>query len=66
MSTIPMAWPGSDEAAQANRETHWFITYQYDEDSAETRCSRCDCRPSHIAASWPCGIEPPRIRPEDC
>ena len=30
------------------------------EDDYETRCSRCDCKPWHVAADYRCGTEPPR------
>lgn len=56
----PVAFPGTDEERLANNATHNFITNWYGEDSCETRCGDCDCRPSHVAADYPCGTEPPR------
>lgn len=51
----PMPFPGTPEQAQANRDSHQFYGYE------EVRCDRCDCRPSHVAASWPCGADVPRL-----
>lgn len=56
----PVAFAGSEEEKQANRTTHHFVTYQWGEDDFETRCLVCDARPSHVAADYPCGVEPPR------
>lgn len=59
MSTMtidrPVRFSGSDEQAAANRLTHSF-----DYSDGDTRCMFCDCRPSHAAASYPCGEQPPR------
>jgi hypothetical protein len=51
----PVAFGGTAEQAAANRETHCF-----DWSDPDCRCWNCDCRPSHAAASYPCGQEPPR------
>jgi hypothetical protein len=51
----PIPFQGSDEERKANRESHNF-SYDYE----EVRCFNCDCRPSHRAASYPCGAEVPR------
>lgn len=51
---VPQPWPGSDEERQANRLTHRFSG------GSDGRCWRCDCRPGHLAADWPCGVEPQR------
>lgn len=56
---LPQPWPGSDEERRANRNTHAFSG------GSDGRCWRCDCRPGHIAADWPCGTEPPRVMPGD-
>jgi len=51
---LTMRWPGSDEERRANRATHQFTG------GHDSRCWMCDCRPGHLAADWPCGVEPPR------
>ncbi len=56
----PVPFEGADDQRTANRATHMFIDHWFGEDSVETRCSNCDCRPSHIAADYPCGAEVPR------
>ena len=60
-STIPAPFTGSQAEREANYDTHHFHTYQYAEDDFETRCASCDCRPTHVAASYPCGTAPPRL-----
>lgn len=56
ISSFPRPFPGTREQAQKNLETHRF-----DWSDPDTRCWDCDCRPSHEAARYPCGEEPPRI-----
>lgn len=51
----PVKFPGTEAEAAANFATHKFIWGDDD-----TRCWDCDCRPSYISASWPCGAEVPR------
>jgi hypothetical protein len=51
----PVAFPGTPAEAAANRETHWWMWY---EEGSE--CERCAARGYHVAASYPCGQEPPR------
>lgn len=55
MINRPVAFPGTPDEARANRLTHIF-----DYSDADTRCLDCDCRPSHVAASYPCGARVPR------
>ncbi len=55
----PVPFPGSDEKADANFLSHAFH-YTGSPEDADIRCDSCDCRPSHVAASYPCGEEPPR------
>jgi hypothetical protein len=55
MINRPIAFQGSEEERQTNRDSHNF-SYDYE----EVRCFDCDCRPSHVAADYPCGTEPPR------
>lgn len=56
----PVRFQGTAEQAKANKATHNFQIFQYSEDDAECRCMDCDCRPSHAAADYPCGTNPPR------
>jgi hypothetical protein len=58
--SVPVEFSGSEEERKANYATHAFVTYTWGEDDAETRCMNCDARPSHVAADYPCGTEPPR------
>ncbi len=58
---VPVPFDGTPEQARANRATHHFYTTQYDEDSFETRCTDCDCKPGHQAANYPCGASVPRM-----
>lgn len=55
MSTRPVRFTGTPAQAAANLGTHRF-----DWDDPDARCWNCDCRPSHAAASYPCGAEVPR------
>lgn len=56
----PVRFQGSEQERERNLASHHFVTYQWSEDDVETRCADCDCRPSHVAATYPCGTEPPR------
>lgn len=58
---MPARFPGSREERLANFHSHdWW---QCDEN--EYRCGRCDCRPGHRAADWPCGADIPREQVPD-
>lgn len=61
MTTInrPIPFQGSDEEKAENLATHFFDRLPYD-DYFDSRCIRCDCKPWHAAALYPCGQEPPR------
>ena len=56
---VPVPFAGTEEERRANRETHAFFEFM-----GEIRCGSCDARPSHTAASYPCGTEPPRMEIE--
>lgn len=56
--TCPVPFQGTQEQARLNRETHAFTYSGFDD--GDVRCDRCDCRPSYVAASYPCGEEPPQ------
>ena len=56
----PRPFDGTPEEAEANRASHLFIYTGTDEDM-DVRCTGCDCRPSHVAASYPCGAHVPRV-----
>lgn len=55
----PVRFAGSDEERRANQATHRYY-YSGGPDDADVRCDNCDCRPSHAAASYPCGVSVPR------
>lgn len=55
----PVPFPGSPEMREVNRATHLFH-YTGSPEDGDVRCDRCDCRPSHVAASYRCGEEPPQ------
>jgi hypothetical protein len=57
--SLPIEFPGTDEQRRANRNSHNFQCVG-DPDDGEVRCASCDCRPSYVSASWPCGAEVPR------
>ena len=51
----PVEFPGTDEEARANNTTHaWMF------DGDVMVCMDCDSKSWHVAASYPCGEEPPR------
>lgn len=54
---VPVPFTGTDEQKRANYATHRFTR---DEDG-EVRCWNCDCKPWHVAATYPCGVTPPRM-----
>lgn len=56
---VPVPFPGTDAEAAANRNTHSFH-YSGSPEDADIRCWSCDSRPSHVAASYPCGADVPR------
>lgn len=51
----PVKFPGTPEERRANRNTHGFMW-----DHEDARCWRCDVRPSHVSADYPCGADVPR------
>lgn len=54
---VPVPFKGTKEEVIANFKSHNFIYV----DEYDARCSECDCKPSHQAAHYPCGNEPPRM-----
>ena len=55
-TSSPYAFPGTPAQVQSNMDSHHF----YWEDEGDTRCGHCDCRPSMVSATWPCGTHVPR------
>jgi hypothetical protein len=51
---VPVPFPGTAEERAANRATHFF-------GGIDGRCFDCDSRPTHVAADYPCCVEPPRM-----
>lgn len=54
-ANVPARFDGTAEQAAANRLSHDFVRY-----GDEVECARCVCKPWHVAASYRCGVEPPR------
>lgn len=52
----PVKFPGTPEQAKANYHTHLWGTI----DGDNFFCVRCESKPWHAAASYPCGEEPER------
>ena len=52
----PVKFAGTREQADINFRTHHFVHLG----DMEYRCNACDCKPSHVAAEYACGDEPPR------
>lgn len=61
MTTInrPVRFQGTDAEKAANYRTHHWVA-DGPPDDCEVRCFDCDAKPWHAAASYPCGVEPPR------
>lgn len=51
----PVRFPGTDEEAEANRNTHKWAN-----DSDSIVCFDCDARLFGEMANYPCGVNPPR------
>jgi hypothetical protein len=52
---VPIPFEGTPEQAKANFASHsWGNVYD------DYRCNDCDSKPSHEAALYLCGQEPPR------
>lgn len=49
---------GSQEEAVANYYTHTWVSFDPDE---PPRCMDCDAATYHVAASYPCGFQIPRM-----
>lgn len=60
---MPVPFKGTSEEAAKNFGTHKFVNEGGTSgvtSIADIRCINCDCRPSYVAAQYPCGVEPPR------
>lgn len=55
---MPVPFDGTDEEREANRNTHWWM---FTEPGEPQRCGECDAKVTHVAASYPCGQNPPRM-----
>jgi hypothetical protein len=55
----PVRFGGTEAERDRNFRTHDFHA-SGDPEDGDVRCWRCDCKPWHAAASYPCGEEPPR------
>lgn len=52
----PVPFSGSAEEREANFLSHAWARESEDDWS----CGRCDAKPYHAAANYPCGVDPPR------
>ncbi len=55
LNTRPQRFQGSDSERWENRLTHRWGNFD-----GQTMCGVCDAKPFHVAAEWPCGVNPPR------
>jgi hypothetical protein len=51
----PQPWPGTPEEAAANYRSHRWTGLH------DPVCFVCEAKPWHVAADWPCGVEPPLL-----
>lgn len=58
---VPVPFGGTPEEAEANYRTHNFQSWGFGNDFGDTRCTKCDSKPWHKAADYPCGTEPQRM-----
>ncbi len=56
----PQPFDGTEGQRQSNRATHDFRAFE-----GQWLCERCEAKPWHVAADYPCGVEPPRIPPKE-
>jgi hypothetical protein len=59
---VPVPFSGTPEQRDANFRSHHFAWSNDPDEAGDARCYDCDCRPSHVSANYPCGVEPPRMR----
>lgn len=52
----PAPYEGTEDEIKANRASHIWLS-----GDSDARCIQCDCKPWHIHADYPCGVEAPRI-----
>ena len=57
---IPVPFEGSTDEKRMNYQTHdWYVHVEsFDEVTVE--CTKCGSRSYHVAATYQCGVEPPR------
>jgi hypothetical protein len=55
-ANVPLRFQGTPEEARAK-----YLTHDWSSFGDERECFRCFCKPWHVAASYPCGTEPPRV-----
>lgn len=59
--SMPVPFQGTDEERKANFYTHDWCPIPQEE---VIECNQCATRSYHVAALYPCGVEPPRERKE--
>lgn len=52
----PVPFSGTQAERNANVKTHNWRQFG----ESEVECVDCAARPWHVAATYPCGVEPPR------
>lgn len=55
---VPVPFEGSKADKAANYRTHQWWMHDPEE---PLECGKCAAKSSHVAATWPCGVEPPRM-----
>lgn len=62
--SVPLPFPGTDDELTANFLTHGWTLFVDDDDPpiriSWEPCRQCGAKTHHVAATWPCGVEPPR------
>ncbi len=53
--SVPIRFDGSTEQREANIHSHFWV-----DDGDAGVCDTCSCKPFHVAAAWPCGVDVPR------
>lgn len=55
---VPKPFDGTDDEKKANYETHEWMPYEV---PVVMVCRKCDAKDWHVAATYPCGVEPERM-----
>lgn len=53
----PISFQGTPDERLANYNSHSWTYYDHEEPA---ECNSCCAKAYHVAADYPCGVEPPR------